>query len=122
MKEAKPASSPESIEQTGHTPANPTPPNVSAGVAVLLRGTNTAPLENAGNKPNQEESKKASAKEKRRLLQISMGLADLVLVALAAGLVLRKGTFGPLEILLCVLAVGLGAWLACLCLWLNDSE
>jgi len=45
-------------------------------------------------------------------------VTELLLFALAARLVFTaNGHFGFLEIALCVIAVGMGAWLSCLALW-----
>jgi hypothetical protein len=51
-------------------------------------------------------------------LRLSLIGADLLLLGLAARLILRAhGRVGWVEILLCVVAVGMGAWLSCLALW-----
>jgi hypothetical protein len=44
-------------------------------------------------------------------------VADLLLLALAARLVSAKGHIGFVEVALCVVALGLGAWLTCLAIW-----
>jgi hypothetical protein len=51
----------------------------------------------------------------KRLLRGSLVVADLLLVGLAARLAIKAhGHLGFAEVALCVVAVGMGAWLACL--------
>ena len=51
-------------------------------------------------------------------LRISLVIADVVLLALAARMVMKNpGRLGIVEVALCVLAIGLGAWLTCMALW-----
>jgi hypothetical protein len=51
----------------------------------------------------------------KRLLRGSLVVADLLLVGLAARLAVEAhGHLGIAEVALCVVAVGMGAWLACL--------
>ena len=58
------------------------------------------------------------ARPRNRLIRGSLIVTDLLLFALAARLVFKaNGHFGFLEIALCVIAVGMGAWLSCLALW-----
>ena len=53
-----------------------------------------------------------------RLLRPSLVCGDVVLVVLAGWLVFTKhGKIGLVEAALCLAAVTLGAWLACLALW-----
>jgi hypothetical protein len=56
----------------------------------------------------------------KRLIRGSLVLADITLVGLVvAYVVTTRHHFGLLETAVCVLAMGLGAWLACLALWLE---
>jgi hypothetical protein len=96
---------------------------ITPGVASLLRGTQT---DNQPEIPAQKpsEPKAATAPDTRPsifrnpLVAGSLILADVVLLVLATRLVLTAQTeLGFLEILLCIVAVGMGAWLACLALW-----
>lgn len=82
--------------------------NLSPGMAALMRGSAAG----------QPDGKAAGQRPARfpgpglRLIQVSLVLADLLLVALAASLVVKGG--GPLGFVgaaLCVLAMALGAWL-----------
>ena len=96
---------------------------LTPGVASLLRGTQTdSPPETPARKP--ADPKPAPASDTRPsifrnpLVAGSFILADVVLLVLATRLVLTAKTeLGFLEILLCIVAVGMGAWLACLALW-----
>jgi len=115
MKEAKPASS--SSAPDSATPAQPA--KVSPGMAALLRRDQGTPAAETA-----PDAKPLEPKPRARLplLKPSLVLADLLLVALAACLAWRKGSFGLVEIGLCFLALGLGAWLACLALWFDKDE
>ena len=80
--------------------------NLSPGMAALMRGR--GPGQPTGN----EEAKRPAVSPGLKLVRVSLVLADLLLVALAARLAIKGG--GPLGFIgaaLCVLAVGLGAWL-----------
>jgi len=118
MREAKPTSS--SPAPDSATPAQPA--NISPGMATLLR--RNQPASNAENKDDTTPASQKSAprNEKLPLLKISLLVADLLLMGLAACLAWRKGSFGLIEAGLCVLAVGLGAWLACLALWFGGDD
>ena len=103
-------------------PAEPAakPASLTPGMAALLRGGNGGP------KPEdqpQEPLPPPAAPEAvlgKRWLRASLWLADMLLLGLAGRLVFQAGgTFGFLEIALCVVAVLLGAWLSCLALWLD---
>jgi hypothetical protein len=90
------------------------PGNLSPGVATLLRGGNGA----EGTPPEWFGSR-----GRRRLVQASLFLADVFLAALIFGLLMKiRGPLGFLGLTLCVLALALGAWLACLALWLEKPE
>jgi hypothetical protein len=59
----------------------------------------------------------------KRLLQASMVLADLVLLAFVARLIfIANGPMGFIQNALCVLALMTGAWLSCLALWLGAKS
>jgi len=83
------------------------PTSLSPGMATLLRGANgtaQAPYP----QPNLRH---------KRVLQVSLLLADLLLLGLALWLSLKgRGAFGTVGLVLCVLSVVLGAWLSCLAL------
>jgi hypothetical protein len=65
-----------------------------------------------------QDSDPAEAKDWKKIVKPSLIVADILLLFLAARLVFRSGGhFGAVEILLCVAAVGLGAWLSCLAIW-----
>jgi len=97
-------------------------PKVTPGMAALLRGGNGEPSAEQQPAP---ETRSALATPGRtpgnkRLLQVSLWLADVVLIGLAARLVFQSsGSFGFLEAALCVAAVTVGAWLGCLAFWLE---
>jgi hypothetical protein len=96
-------------------------PSLSPGMATLLKAGNGGPKpqERSPTEPALEESARSGARD-RRSLRISLVLADLLLVGLAASLVFKSGGhFGFIETLLCVAALALGAWLSCLALWRN---
>ncbi len=107
---AEPKPSPSSEQPAG------TPAKLSPGMATLLRAGNghqeklpTEPGEPARRVP-----------KSRRLLRLSLCLADVLLLGLAARLAFKNGgSFGWLEIALCSIAVLIGAWLTCLALWLD---
>jgi len=108
MKEANPSSPP----KDSSVPAQPA--NISPGMAALLR--QESEVAKSG-EPKQEPAlhdDKAAAAQNRAVLKTSLVVADVLLVLLAACLALRKGSFGFLEISLCVIALALGAWLTCL--------
>lgn len=95
------------------------PAHISSGVSTLLRGTN-------GFKKVQNESESAQALPRRqtmpekRLVQAFLVGGDLLLLGLAARLAWKTG--GPLEIgdlMLCLIALILGAAFSCLALWLE---
>ena len=88
-------------------------------MASLLRKP-AAETEPEGNAPV-EVSKGNEPSAPRALssnLRISLVIADVVLLALAARMVMKNpGRLGIVEVALCVLAIGLGAWLTCMALW-----
>jgi hypothetical protein len=92
---------------------------LSPGMATLLKAGN------GGAKADQPTSTEAKenpdvpeAKDWKKLVKPSLVIADVLLLFLAARLVFRSGGhFGVVEILLCVAAAGLGAWLSCLAIW-----
>lgn len=94
-------------------------PEQTPGMATLLRVGNGGPKPEEKVAPTTEESAQAQKrKEWKRLVKLSLVLADVLLVLLAAWLVFKSGgRFGAMEILLCGAALGLGAWLSCLALW-----
>ena len=90
---------------------------LSAGMAVLLRGGNEAAKPEA---PPEPRASTVGLHRGKRLLKGSLILADLLLLVLVIYLVFKShGTFGFVEISLCVIAVVMGSWLTCLALWLE---
>ena len=93
-------------------------PTLSPGMATLLKAGN------GGSKPEEKARSDEAAnvqptttKEWKKRVRLSLVLADVLLVFLAAWLVFKSGgRFGAVEILLCLAALGLGAWLSCLAL------
>ncbi len=101
MKEVKaPASSAAPITEAQREPEH--------GVDLLVRGRNG-------------ETKADRAQQHRRgLVQISLVVADVLLFCLAVLLIFRAGGhLGFVEIGVSVLALGLGAWLSCLAIWMK---
>ena len=91
-------------------------PQVTPGMAALLRGGNGE----QSSTDNSQAAKNLSAARKRKLIQASMFVADLLLILLVARLALfSHGHFGFFEVTLCVVAVAIGAWLSCLALWIK---
>ena len=113
MKERASPATPENGSET---------PQVTPGMAALLRGGNGGPK---GQKPSETLDKKdgenaAAGHRKRKVIQASMMVADLLLVLLVMRLALVSGgRFGFFEVTLCILALGIGAWLSCLALWMK---
>ncbi len=107
---------------------------LTPGMAALLRGSNGgSKLENDAAKPRalgepptpeaelqaQPESPPAAPTSRpRRKVRVSLVLADLLFLGLAARLIFKPG--GPngfIEMALCALALLVGAWLSWLALW-----
>ena len=119
---ASPATGPAAGES-----GKPSPPRVTPGVGALLRGGHsraTETLPGFSHVPNGTASppKSTPAPESKLATELNtpawklpLLLADLLLLGLVALLLLRAdGRPGNLEIGLGVVAVGVGAWLACL--------
>jgi hypothetical protein len=121
MKEAK---APPPSDEPARSSANDSP-----GMATLLRGGNRTARQTRADSTSLPEGPGAdthaaamsAARHRKRLLQASLLLADLVLCALAVRVV-RHGPLGFLGIAICVLALALGAWLTCLALWPEDQS
>jgi len=80
--------------------------NLSPGMAALMRGGGTAQSD------GKAEPQRPVPSHSLKLIQVSLLLADVLLVALAVRMVVKAG--GPLGFTgaaLCVLAMALGAWL-----------
>ena len=116
---------PSSIEPSAGAGSIPTssaqgPKELSPGMASLFRG---APVPEKADQTNDSEPAPGPMAAPQSLLRktwvrLSLFGADLLLLALAVHLVLRAhGRVGWLEIALCIVAVGMGAWLSCLALW-----
>ncbi len=91
-------------------------------MATLLRGNKADPKPETKDQalplPNGQSIRPAPSPTRSRAVQVSLIVADALLLALAARLVLKaNGHLGFIEIALCVVALGLGAWLSCLALW-----
>jgi hypothetical protein len=85
--------------------------NLSPGVGALLRGGNGKGAPTDGDSPG------ASRRNSfwKRSIQISLVLADLVLLGLAARLAIKSGSrLGSTDLIFCVIALVLGAGLTCL--------
>ena len=86
---------------------------LSPGMGVLLRGGNGTPKG-----PNPDDGTRGAAPRNvqwKRVIQISLVLADLVLLGLAARLALKSnGPLATTDLTFCVIALVLGAGLTCL--------
>ena len=86
--------------------------HLSPGMAALVRGRGAAQSKGEAEPPRPVSSCGP------RLIQVSLLLADILLVALAVRLVVRaEGALSLTSAALCVLAMALGAWL----FWLASS-
>jgi len=95
-------------------------PRLTPGMATLFRGSGSPKSETKDQPPanGQPSAPSPSPAWRSRAVQISLIVADALLLALAARLVLKdNGHLGFIEITLCVVALGLGAWLSCLAIW-----
>ena len=111
----KGAKDPSALEEPGKKKSS-----LSRGMATLLRGDNGG----SNKEENQSENQPHPGKFRRnkRVLQTSLVLADVLLLALAARLVFRShGHFGFIEATLCIVAIALGAWLSCLAIKVRRS-
>ena len=91
---------------------------LSPGMATLLKAGNGGAKKDQTAPTEAKQDSKAETKDWKKLAKLSLVLADVLLLFLAARLVFRSGGhFGVVEIVLCVAAVGLGAWLSCLAIW-----
>ena len=108
-------------------PEKSSPSRVTPGVGALLRGSparTTDTLPGFSREPNGTSAPKSNAPipdakpiaaPSPRPWKLPLLLADLLLLGLVAALLLRAGGHpGLLEICLGLVAVGVGAWLACL--------
>jgi len=97
------------------------PASVSPGLATLLRRSNgEGRTPESGPAPGPEPATPPLPFRRRRLLQASLLLADVLLLALAMLCIFKgRAPFGFIGIVLCVIAVALGAWLSCLAFWLE---
>ena len=94
----------------------------SQGITKLLRGAGPSQTPGDSQPDPQLDLYPLHRQSGRRLLRISLVLADILLVGLAVFLVQqmpRPLGFGGIA--LCVGAMVIGAWLACLALWLDQS-
>jgi hypothetical protein len=91
---------------------------VTPGMAALLRGGNGEAK--AQSSEVDDPIRKQAAERRKNLVQVSLVLADLLLLAVVARLAfVSNGQFGFIEVMLCILALAIGAWLSCLALWLK---
>jgi hypothetical protein len=112
------------------------PPTLSPGMAALLRRGNAPSKPPAHRHTEADSGEKSGASQTpdilpadagtpaasghKRVLRASLIVADVLLVGLAARMVFKSGGhFGFIETALCVVALLIGAWLACLALWLD---
>jgi hypothetical protein len=103
------------------------PGTVSTGVATLMRGVKTPakpsltlvqPL--AKPQPRGGEAARGQSQRSNLPMRVSLVLADVVMIGLVARMAFRNTEpLGALELTLCILAMLLGAWLACLALWVD---
>lgn len=106
MKERASPAAPENGSET---------PPVTPGMAALLLGGNGGP-----NGQVASEENAVALLRRKRLVQISMFVADLLLISLVMRLAfVSEGHFGVFEILLGILALSIGAWLSCLAIWMK---
>ncbi len=109
MSEAKTA--PPSSESSG--PANGSSPGLAGLVRGAVKTDESATLGSRSSAPRRWLGRK-------RLLQASLVLGDLLLLGLAVRLVLTAHRpLDLLSIVLCSAAVLAGAWLTCLAFWLD---
>lgn len=101
-------------------PQNPSEkPQVTPGMAALIRGGN-GDAKSPEPKSKADTENLAAANQKKRLIQPSLVVADLLLISLITRLAFAShGHFGFFETTLCILALVIGAWLTCLALWLK---
>ncbi len=93
------------------------PPKLSPGIATLLRTGNGA-AKNETLSPVQPCVASPRLSTFRRLLRVSLVLADVLLLCLAVRMVLSaQGPIPLWGLVLCIVAFALGAWLSCLALW-----
>jgi hypothetical protein len=89
-------------------------------VAALLRGGNGDAKTQSQSAETDDPVKTQAAARKRKMVQASLVVADLLLTGLVARLAfVSDGRFGFVEVVLCVAALAIGAWLSCLALWLK---
>jgi len=109
----------------GSPPAASAPktPVMTPGVATLFQGSRAAnPSQSTRDNPPETIESKTSVTHSsiRKTIKVSLVAGDLAILGLVAWLLLGSGK--PLtttEILICALAVVLGAWLTCLALYLD---
>jgi hypothetical protein len=97
-------------------------PQVTAGMAALLRGGNGGAKGEEGSEDlDRKDAENAAARSrKRKLVQASLVIADVLLIVLVVRLAfVSHGHLGFFEIVLCILALSIGAWLSCLALWMK---
>ena len=121
---------PRSGAALAETDSEAKPGTLSPGMATLLRGNghqkgaeaeprreNAPPPEEVMARPNPLNPEEVAI---RRLYQVSLILADSLLLGLAAWIALSaRGQFGILHAVLCAASVSVGCWLTCLALWME---
>ena len=119
----KPVSEPEE--------SKPAPSKVSPGMATLIQGNKpvvdggaekkSQPHTVQSAKPEQQGEKRPQFPNQRRVLRISLFVADGLLVLLAARVAFKSGgSFGLPEAALCAGALGMGAWLTVVALHMKQ--
>ena len=95
-------------------------PKMGPGLSTLLTGSKTA--DKAG--PQVEApGPRPERRARLTLLRGSLLAADVMLVGLAAFLTLgMPGALTPMRIGLCIVVLGLGAWLGCMAFWWKPEE
>ena len=98
------------------TESRPEQPALSAGMAVLLRRTDEAPKESEQAPPSKTQE---SDRKVKRVLRLVLFLGDFLLLAMTAQMMYSSpGPLGAGQILVCLVALLVGAWMACMALWL----
>ena|SRR6266404_3808985 len=96
------------------------PASLSLGMGALLRGGNGAPK--PAGQPEANPPPAQSEQRWKRVTQTSLVVADFLLVGLVARLAFKSGgPLGPTDLMLCIVALVIGAGLTSLALWLDSG-
>jgi hypothetical protein len=121
LKDSNAPTAAEEKPATPEAPAAPQPPApptaLTPGMASLLRGKQAERQPDATPADPQPTASERPTGD-RKVLKGSLVAADMLLLTLTGYLVFNSHKpFGAVEVSLCIIAVGLGAWLTCLALW-----